>query len=445
MAAKNPKHPKISHLASLPDSVTITNIVKREHCDEFFVTFNPPAHRACPHCGSNDCVVKDSRYAQTVRHVAIAQRGTIITLRKRRLFCKSCHSTFFENPEWLHPSLHMTNPLWFKLCLDLTQMLSVAMIARNNYVTPSVVTSVLDSISWEHPSQLPETLCVDEFKGSSGVWDSEKSRWDITKYHCNISDGEAGIIIDILPRITAEHLKGYFHKFSSEQRKRVKYYCCDMHNGFISVARELFPDANICIDMFHVVKLLNDTVESIRRRLQRDMEEQQNKESHRILKNVSRSLLTSEIKQERLANPNNAKRREKLKVVFGLFPDLAEAYDALQEFHAINNTPLLILQKSNLTDWIIRNCDSTVPELEKTARSIRHWRGYIQNTWEYHRSNSTCEGLNNKIKVLKRVSFGLHCFETFRKRVLLTCGYLRLSNDPFTIFNEKRKGKGIKL
>jgi transposase len=324
-------------------------------------------------------------------------------------------------------------------------MLSVAMIARNNYVTPSVVTSVLDSISWEHPSQLPETLCVDEFKGSSGVWDSEKSRWDITKYHCNISDGEAGIIIDILPRITAEHLKGYFHKFSSEQRKRVKYYCCDMHNGFISVARELFPDANICIDMFHVVKLLNDTVESIRRRLQRDMEEQQNKESHRILKNVSRSLLTSEIKQERLANPNNAKRREKLKVVFDLFPDLAEAYDALQEFHAINNTPLLILQKSNLTDWIIRNCDSTVPELEKTARSIRHWRGYIQNTWEYHRSNSTCEGLNNKIKVLKRVSFGLHCFETFRKRVLLTCGYLRLSNDPFTIFNEKRKGKGIKL
>ena len=60
MAAKNPKHPKISHLASLPDSVTITNIVKRENCDEFFVTFNPPEHRACPHCESNDCIVKDS-------------------------------------------------------------------------------------------------------------------------------------------------------------------------------------------------------------------------------------------------------------------------------------------------------------------------------------------------------------------------------------------------
>jgi hypothetical protein len=52
-------------LASLPDSVTITNIVKRENCDEFFVTFNPPEHRACPHCESNDCIVKDSRYLQT--------------------------------------------------------------------------------------------------------------------------------------------------------------------------------------------------------------------------------------------------------------------------------------------------------------------------------------------------------------------------------------------
>ena len=445
MAAKNPKHPRLNHLAKLPDSVTISNIVARDNCDEYIVTQNAPEHRSCPHCGSDDCIVKDSKHAQTVRHIAAGQRGCIVTFRKRRLYCKQCATTFFENPDWLHPSLHITNPLWYTICLDLTQMLSVTTIARNNYVTPSVVSSVLDTIEWERPLQLPETLCVDEFKGASGEWNAEKGRWDVNKFHCNISDGGAGYIIDILPRITAEYLKDYFRQYSAVQRKRVKYFCCDMHNGFISVAKEMFPDAHICIDMFHVVKLINDTVDAIRRRLQRDMEDAQDKEKYHVLKGAARSLLTSEIKQEKLGNPNNAMRKEKLKAVFTLFPELAEAYDALQEFHHVNQEPLLMLKKAALSDWLDRYCASSIPELEKTARSLRHWRGYIQNTWEYSRSNSVCEGLNNKVKVLKRVSFGLHNFDTFRKRVLLTCGYLRLANEPFTIFHEKRSGKGIRF
>ncbi|WP_204907553.1 transposase, partial [Mordavella massiliensis] len=59
---------------------------------------------------------------------------------------------------------------------------------------------------------------------------------------------------------------------------------------------------------------------------------------------------------------------------------------------------------------------------------------YIQNSWKYGKSNGLSEGLNNKIKVLKRVSFGLHSFESFRRRILLTCGKLKLSKDPQWLF-----------
>jgi transposase len=326
-------------------------------------------------------------------------------------------------------------------------------------VTDSIVVSVLDTIALERPSKLPETLCIDEFKGSSGEWNPEKSRWDVNKYHCNISDGDAGVIIDILPRIRAEYVSAYFRQFTITQRKRVRYYCCDMHGGFVSVARELFPEARICIDLFHVIKLINDTVDAIRRRLQHELEgqddnhEQDDKPKYLLLKGSARSLLTSEAKQERLGNPNNARRLERLTAVFACFPELAEAYDALQEFHFINSSinniisgnSSLISQKASLTDWILRYSKSQTPELVCLARSIRHWRGYIQNTWQYNRSNGPCEGLNNKIKVLKRISFGLHCFDTFRKRVLLTCGYFRPSNEPFTVFHEKRNGGGVKL
>jgi len=446
MAAKNPNHPKLSYLVGLPNDVTVTNIVKREHCDELFISFKPPELRCCPRCYSNNCVVKDSGYTQTVRHIPVAQRGTIVTFHKRRLLCKGCRTSFTERPEWLHPSLHITNALYHSICLDLTQMLSTEMVARTNWVSSNIVSSVLDTIDFGRPSKLPETLCVDEFKGSSGEWDTDKSRWDVDTYHCNIVDGGAGFVIDILPKITAEYLAKYFRQFSPNQRMCVKYFCCDMHNGFVSVAKELFPHARICIDMFHVIRLINDTIDAIRRRLQNDTQNRQdNDERYAALKNASRSLRTSEVKQERLGNPNNAIRLEKLHVVFDLFPELTEAYNALQEFHFICEMTPPILQKASLTDWIQQYSDSKTPELEKLARSIRYWRGYIQNAWQYHHSNSACEGFNNKIKVLKRISYGMHCFESFRKRVLLTCGYIRLANEPFTIFHEKRNGKGVKL
>lgn len=442
MTAPNPEHLKINHLANLPDNLTITNIVKHDNCDELFVSFQPSQIRICPQCGSNNCVIKDSGRKQTVRHTANAQRGTIITFRKKRLYCKDCHTSFFDNPKWLHPSLHITNELMLTICLDLTQMLSITAIARINRVTPAIVSSVLDSISWQHPSHLPETLCIDEFKGSSGTWQPSLKRWDVNYYHCNIADGDAGVIIDILPQIDCRYLAKFFRQYAPEQRSRVKYFCCDMHNGFISVAKTLFPQAHICIDMFHVVKLINSTVDAIRRRLQHEMSDSNNESQYRLLKNSSRSLLINELKQ---TTPIDNRRLEKLKAIFTFFPELAEAYDALQNFHSINAEPNFLCQKACLSNWLKLYSESEIPEIETMAKSIRHWRGYIQNTWQYHRSNGTCEGLNNKIKVLKRISFGLHCFDTFRKRTLLTCGYLRLANDPFTIFNEKRSGPGIKL
>ena len=69
MAANNPNHPKLSYLAGMADGVIITNIVKRENCDEYYVTFKPPDQRKCPHCGANNCVIKDANRNQAIRNI----------------------------------------------------------------------------------------------------------------------------------------------------------------------------------------------------------------------------------------------------------------------------------------------------------------------------------------------------------------------------------------
>lgn len=72
----------------------------------------------------------------------------------------------------------------------------------------------------------------------------------------------------------------------------VHFYCCDMHNGFVSVAKEVFPRAIICIDMFHVIKHLNECVSSIRVQLQRDLDPSD--PNYRLLKGSMRMLVAKE-------------------------------------------------------------------------------------------------------------------------------------------------------
>jgi transposase len=116
--------------------------------------------------------------------------------------------------------------------------------------------SVLQSVDFALPGRLPETLCIDEFHGSTGVYNPARKRWDVSEMHCNVADGDAGCVVDILPSITLDQLTPYFFSFSLEARQRVRFFACDMHGGFITLAKRCFPNVTVCIDMFHVVKLL---------------------------------------------------------------------------------------------------------------------------------------------------------------------------------------------
>ncbi|WP_337461518.1 transposase [Jutongia sp.] len=82
------------------------------------------------------------------------------------------------------------------------------------------------------------------------------------------------------------------HYSLSNHQIKVRFYCCDMHNGFVSVAREIFPHSIIYIDMFHVIKHLNDCVSEIRRQIQHDLEPSD--PDYRLLKGSMRMLVTKQ-------------------------------------------------------------------------------------------------------------------------------------------------------
>ena len=109
------------------------------------------------------------------------------------------------------------------------------------------VERVLDSFFEEpqKPNYLPKHLLIDEFKGTS---DCEGAMCFI------ISDADTGKIFDILDDRRNFKLRAYFQRFTLKARKRVTHIVMDMNASYDAVTKEVFPNARISIDRFHVIQ-----------------------------------------------------------------------------------------------------------------------------------------------------------------------------------------------
>ena len=77
------------------------------------------------------------------------------------------------------------------------------------------------------------------------------------------------------------------------------------------------------------------------------------------------------------------------------------------------------VKKNLFSEWVRRNLESPVPQLVECAKTFQHWAYEIKNSLEVPYSNGPIEGTNNKIKALKRTTFGMTKFENFKARIML--------------------------
>ena len=99
--------------------------------------------------------------------------------------------------------------------------------------------------------------------------------------------------------------------------------------------------------------------------------------------------------------------------------DLMEGYYLKEEFldivHHYDEMDIDI----QITRWISKCIEKDIPEFVEAARTISRWKEHILNSFiDMRYSNGYTEGINNKIKVIKRIAFGYKSFKLFRGRIL---------------------------
>lgn len=361
---------------------------------EAFIEMPVKEHR-CPHCGHITTYVKDYRL-QTVKDLTVAGNPLIVTVRKRRYICKECNSTFTENNPYIKRYCHFPQRFYFESIKETLSLQSFTSIARRVGVSVSSVIRWFDNINYPK-AKLPSCIAIDEFKGNAGD----------EKFQCNLSDPVKHKIIDILPSRNSEDLCKHFLEYPYEERAKVKKVVMDLSTLFHSLAKQLFPEAKIIADKFHVIRVVINSLENVRKRIQKEFHDAKRKWFKRsrqlLLKPEYKLTDEDKIELNRMLNSSS---------------ELEKAWILKERFYEIFRKVTRTEAKKELRDWLLLANQLSIPEFQHCITTFTNWSTGIANIVGENISNGFIEGSNNKIKVLKRISFGVQNFERFRNRIL---------------------------
>jgi transposase len=217
-------------------------------------------------------------------------------------------------------------------------------------------------------------------------------------------------------RRSARALLGGLKALGMEKFAELRVIVSDMWRPYLKVARKHLGQAVHILDRFHITALLNQAVDKVRRSESYTLTGPRRKER---LKNTRWLLLKPYAKVRGHA-------REHLNCVIHSTLKTARAWalkDAFAHFWTYNHPRYA---KVFLDTWITRALRSRLPPLRKFAKTLRSHEPLIMNWFTFKKafSSAAVEGLNNKVRVITRRSYGFKSFHVLETVLYHTLGKL---------------------
>lgn len=209
--------------------------------------------QVCPNCGSNHNLIKYGFKPSTVRCSRAGDYPVLIDLKKQKMYCKDCNKYFLLESKIVDKHCNISNQVKRHILASLTKKLSSKDIGHDNYVSTTTVARFMakfDNAFNVDFLYLPEHLSFDEFKST------KDAKGAMSFIYLN---SDTHKVIDIVENRQLHSLKKYFLCFPRYVRDKVKTVCIDMYSPYVSLIKELFVNAEIIIDRFHIVKLFTNS------------------------------------------------------------------------------------------------------------------------------------------------------------------------------------------
>ncbi len=208
---------------------------------------------------------------------------------------------------------------------------------------------------------------------------------------------------------TKHSLNTFFNWIKKERCERIKYVCSDMWKPYLSVIKERAENAINILDRYHIAAKMNLAVDEVRSKEMKKAIKESPKGTKIELSKSRWALLK---KKENLDYKQNVKLRELLKLNFKTI----RAYLLKEEFNLFWEYSSSTWARKFLKNWCTKAMRSKIDPMKKVAKMIRRHERLILNWFEVKGviSLGSVEGLNNKLKVSHRKSYGFKTFDALQ-------------------------------
>lgn len=377
----------------------------------------PPC--SCPNCYTENQLIKFGSKDVLYMDLPMHGKRVGILLNQQRYKCNSCNKTFRHTPSCFDDKRYMTKRL--KEYIEKSSISSnktFVSLAEETGLLEKTVRDIfkdyVQQLGKEHAFDTPNFLGIDEIhliKRPRGILTNIKEQ----------------TILDILSNRNKNTIEQWLRQLPN--RKRIECVSMDMWNPYKDAVKRYLPQAQIVVDKFHLVRMANTSMDTIRKDLRAELTAKQRKGLMRdryVLLKRNKDLMV----QDRML----------LKLWTENYPILKKAYNLKEEFYNIWDTAdSPNTANTLLSDWKAKITDDVYYAFEPILTALNNWENEIFSYFEYHVTNAYTESLNNLIRVANRIGRG-YSFEVIRAKMLYSEGIRKQPKKKYDINNFVAEG-----
>ncbi|WP_425335097.1 ISL3 family transposase [Nostoc punctiforme] len=341
----------------------------------------------CHHCQNYTEQLHQNRPI-LVKDLPVFGRPVYLKVPRRQFYCPNCQRYPTEKLDFLDIKRRHTQR-YEQNIYERVKQSSMEQIGREEGLSYDEIKGIFDRVNktqkkpnWEQVKR----ICLDEIS-------MRKGQGNFVTVVADISEGN---LIEMIDSHRSEEIIEVLMKQAIEVREQVEEVSIDMWGGFPKVIKKVFPNAEIIIDRFHVMKVVNKDLNKLRR-------------AAGITDRQSKYLL--------LSNRVNLKPEQidKLEVVLGKSECLKIAYEMKEKFREIYESNLTVKKgQKKIQEWL----NHAQVFFRESASTIENHLEGICNYFLNRTTSGVMEGINNRIKLIMRQGYGFSNFNNFRNRVL---------------------------
>jgi transposase len=366
------------------------------------------------HC--HRCGTKSHRLHQNHRYVvkdlSWGEKPVFLEINRRQFKCKKCGKPFSEKLDFVMNRRTYTKRLATQTIQEVLKN-DIHSVAKKGVVTTEEIEKMLEDASLQlssKPSALKK-LGIDEIALIKGQGN----------YCAVLIDLETSKLITILPGRTQVDIKKVLISWGTEVLEQIEEVSIDLWSGYKTLVMELIPNVQVVADRFHVAVQVNKELDTHRKR--------EKIQATNLDKNTKLSSRKAECKQlleglnkskyPLLKNEQDLNEKQKIKLmqVKTVCPTLKIMHELKEDFRQIfEKTTNWLKALFKLGQWH-KKAQKYFPNSGKT---IIRWLDEIIAYFDNRTTSGVVEGINNKLKLIKRSAYGFRNFDNYKNRCLLT-------------------------